>query len=87
MHANLFVILMNAKKINCWSQEAIIMGSCWSVINRAKETTSKSNVNLKVICAVYCQKQYRDVQASTSKIMAGPSASYDGFDDTDENTR
>lgn len=32
------------------------------------------------------EKQYRDVQASTSKIMAGPSASYDGFDDTDENT-
>lgn len=32
------------------------------------------------------EKQYRDVQASTSKMMAGPSASYDGFDDTDENT-
>ncbi|XP_078349611.1 golgin subfamily A member 5-like isoform X2 [Oculina patagonica] len=32
------------------------------------------------------EKQYRDVQASTSKMMAGPSATYDGFDDTDENT-
>ncbi|KAJ7365414.1 Golgin sub A member 5 [Desmophyllum pertusum] len=32
------------------------------------------------------EKQYRDVQASTSKMIPGPSASYDGFDDTDENT-
>lgn len=32
------------------------------------------------------EKQYRDVQASASKLMAGPSASYNGFDDTDENT-
>lgn len=32
------------------------------------------------------EKQYRDVQASTSKMIAGPSASYDGFDDNDENT-
>ena len=27
------------------------------------------------------------MQASASKLMAGPSASYNGFDDTDENTR
>lgn len=32
------------------------------------------------------EKQYRDVQASTSKIMTGPSATYDGFDDVHENT-
>lgn len=32
------------------------------------------------------EKQYRDVQTSASKLMAGPSASYNGFDDTDENT-
>jgi len=32
------------------------------------------------------KKQYRDVQASTSKIVPGPSSTYDGFDDMDENT-
>lgn len=32
------------------------------------------------------EKQYRDVQASTSKIVPGPSSTYDGFDDMDENT-
>lgn len=32
------------------------------------------------------EKQYRDVQASTSKMIAGSSATYDGFDDNDENT-
>lgn len=32
------------------------------------------------------EKQYRDVQASTSKVIAGSSATYDGFDDNDENT-
>ena len=42
--------------------------------------------NFLSFISLLLKKQYRDVQASTSKIVPGPSSTYDGFDDMDENT-